>query len=84
LPDRGVPEHDVFARVTPSDFTTFISAVKKAYAAALDAQQDGDNYASSVKWRDLFGSEFPLYDKPTPQFTRREEPSSPTTPNRYA
>lgn len=82
--DRGVPEHDVFKRVTESDFAKFAAATKQAHLKAKSAFDEPAQYESSVKWQELFGSEFPLYEKPAPTFTKRDEPSSPTNPNRYA
>ena len=84
LPDHGVPSHDVFKRVTNDDFSNFISVIRQIYTKAKTAFDEPKLYESSVKWRDVFGKEFPTYEKPEPQFTKREEPSSPTTPNRYA
>ncbi len=84
LPDHGVPQHDVFGRVDGGDYKNFINQIKNISKKAKEALIEPDNYESSVKWRDIFGEKFPLYEKPTPKLTKREEPSTPTKPTRYA
>lgn len=84
IADRGVPHHNVFARVTDEDYSVFNAHVKKAYKKAEEALKNPELYESSVLWRQLFGNEFPTYDKDKTQFTKREEPSTPTSNNRYA
>lgn len=57
--DRGVPEHDVFARVTVEQFATFWRLIETAAGkarTALDADNDAESW---VLWRDLLGPEFP-------------------------
>ena len=59
LPDYGVPEHDVFHRISGEEFASFYDqAVKAARTArtALDADSLED---SATGWGELFGSEFP-------------------------
>lgn len=88
LPDRGVPQHDVFGRVSDDDYKNFITAIRDIAAKAKDALEEQDLYESSKKWRNIFGPEFHLYDKPSPdnepKFTKREEYSKPDKPSRYA
>ena len=84
LHDHGVPQHDVFGRVESEDYKNFISQIKNLSKKANEALADPDNYESSVKWREIFGDKFPLYEKPTTTFTKREEPSTPSKPTRYA
>lgn len=84
LPDHGVPQHDVFGRVDKEDYKHFINQIKNISKMAQEAFAEPDNYESSVKWREIFGDKFPLYEKPTPTLTKREEPSTPTKPTRYA
>lgn len=63
LPDRGVPEHDVFKKITPHQFATFWRLVEVA-AGAARAAIDAETVAESVeRWHDLFGDEFPEPDK---------------------
>jgi len=59
LPDHGVPEHDVMARVSNSDYAKFYEQVCMAAELtreALDAETVRD---SANAWRELFGSRFP-------------------------
>jgi len=59
LADRGVPTHNVLARVTFEDFAAFLDHIK---AAAVTARQalDADSVKKSADgWRQLFGNEFP-------------------------
>jgi hypothetical protein len=64
LPDRGVPEHDVFKRITPEQFATFWRLVEKAADAAREALDAETNATSVQLWHNLFGEEFPKPDKP--------------------
>lgn len=84
LPDRGVPQHDVFSRVTDSDYKNFIITIRDIYIKAKEALEEPNLYESSVKWKSIFGDLFPTYDNNGPKFTRRDESSSPTKPSRYA
>ncbi len=89
LPDRGVPQHDVFGRVKEDDYENFIREIKDIRDKAKDALEEKDLYESSVKWRSIFGPCFPTYNKPTPdsdgpKFTKREDYSRPDKPSRYA
>ena len=59
LPDRGVPEHDVFKRITPEQFDTFWRLVETAAGKARAAMNAEGNANSMVLWRDLLGPEFP-------------------------
>lgn len=59
LADRGVPGHNVLARVTFEDFSAFLDEVKAASETARKAL-DADNVKESANlWRELFGEEFP-------------------------
>jgi hypothetical protein len=59
LPDRGVPEHDVFKRITPEQFAIFWRLVETAAGKARTAMNAEGNANSMVLWRDLLGPEFP-------------------------
>lgn len=59
LPDRGVPEHDVFKRITAEQFATFWRLVETAAGKARTALNADGNANSMVLWRDLLGPEFP-------------------------
>ena len=89
LPDRGVPQHDVFGRVKDEDYKNFIKAIKDITEKAKNALEEQDLYESSLKWRNIFGPSFPIYNKPSsdnnePKFTKREDYSRPDKPSRYA
>lgn len=59
LPDHGVPEHNVLARVSVADFADFHGQVCTAAGIArraLDAKSVKD---SADAWREMFGSKFP-------------------------
>lgn len=60
LPDHGVPEHDVFAKVTNEDFASFHNLASAAATTAREAYDEEDKVKSAQKWRDLFGEKFPL------------------------
>jgi hypothetical protein len=59
LPDRGVPEHDVFKKVTAQQFATFWRLVETAAGKARTALNAEGNANSLILWRDLLGPEFP-------------------------
>lgn len=59
LSDRGVPEHDVFARITDEEYKLFYDSVETASALAREALDESDLHTSVTKWGELFGSEFP-------------------------
>jgi hypothetical protein len=59
LPDRGVPEHDVFRKITPEQFATFWRLVETAAGKARAALNADGNANSAILWRDLLGHEFP-------------------------
>ncbi|MBF6603994.1 MAG: nucleotidyltransferase [Chloroflexi bacterium] len=59
LPDRGVPEHDVFKKITPEQFARFWRLVATAAGAAREALNAEANATSVQLWHDLFGEEFP-------------------------
>lgn len=60
LPDHGVPEHDVFAKVTNEEFAAFHNLVCAAATTAREAYNEQDVAKSALKWRELFGNKFPL------------------------
>lgn len=59
LPDRGVPTHNVLARVSFEDFSAFLDHVKNASVTAREALDAGTAKTSADGWRKLFGDEFP-------------------------
>lgn len=96
LPDRGVPTHNVWKRVSPDDFAEFYESVQEYSKIAREAF-DADKLKTQVtKWRELFGEKFPPYEGseeeenksrnltvPLGGFTPRKE-SSDVTPKRFA
>ena len=59
LPDHGVPEHNVFHRVSGEDFAAFYKEVEKAAGMAREALDADTVQKSAEKWRELFGNRFP-------------------------
>lgn len=59
LPDHGVPEHNVFHRVSGEDFAVFHSQVCDAAKIAREALDIEDDVKKSAeKWQELFGDRF--------------------------
>ncbi len=89
LADRGVPEHDVFARITDDEYSDFYNTVCDAAKIARDAFDSEDLYDSVCKWRNLFGDEFPSAPEPSKSnsstgFTSRTEKSTAIPEGRFA
>lgn len=59
LKDRGVPDHNVWHRVSSEDFVAFYDFVKEAALTARKAYDATTVKESADAWRLLFGSEFP-------------------------
>jgi hypothetical protein len=55
FPDRGVPQHNVFARVSGTDFSAFYYSVAEAAKTARRALDCDDVYTSVKEWQKLFG-----------------------------
>lgn len=81
LPDHGVPEHNVFHRVSGEDFAAFYTQVCEAAEIARKAYDATEVGKSVALWKQLFGDKFP--DPPFDNsggsksggFTQREHPS---------
>lgn len=89
LADRGVPKHDVFARITDDEYSDFYDTVCYAAKIAREAFDCEELYDSVCKWRELFGTEFPHAPKPTKSnstsgFTNRTEKSAAIPEGRFA
>ena len=89
LADRGVPEHDVFARITDDEYSDFYDAVCEAAKTAREAFDCDELYDSVCKWRKIFGNEFPSAPEPSKNnssagFTHRTEKSSAVPEGRFA
>src|SRR5690606_28992472 len=59
LKDHGVPEHDVFKRISDEEYKEFYDLVTKAAVMARKALDSTDKVESIELWRELFGSKFP-------------------------
>jgi hypothetical protein len=59
LPDHGVPEHNVFKRVSGEDFAEFYEQVCKASEIANKALNSNSVHESVALWKQLFGDKFP-------------------------
>jgi predicted nucleotidyltransferase len=85
LSDRGVPEHDVFARVCDNDYSEFYEQVKEAAIIARCAFDAEDIKTSALKWQELFGKKFPDPPKKNSNgFSKRTEKSEAVPGGRFA
>lgn len=84
LSDRGVPEHDVFGRLSEEDYDAFYESVCEAAVIARNAYEAETVQESADLWRKLFGNKFPEAPKQQAVFTKREEPSVNLTGGRFA
>lgn len=63
FPDRGVPSHDVWHRITSDDFITFYDYMKDYATKAREAYDETSLRRATEKWQDIFGTKFPLAPK---------------------
>jgi hypothetical protein len=88
LVDRGVPEHDVFGRLSDDDYNDFYVSVCDAAKIAREAYDCENLHESVAKWRNLFGSMFP--EPPTKEnnsangFSKRTERTTEIPRGRFA
>ncbi|MBL7706758.1 MAG: hypothetical protein JNM21_14525 [Taibaiella sp.] len=80
LPDRGVPDHDVWKRVSADDFCTFYDAVKDCAKSARKALDSSSLKEKVEIWRDILGSKFPKYEGPNDSDAKNTLSSGPYTP----
>lgn len=59
MPDHGVPEHNVFGRLTEEEYKAFYDRVVEAAETAREALDAESVFDSANAWRKLFGSKFP-------------------------
>ena len=59
LPDYGVPDHDVFKRVTPEDFAEFHRQTVVGADLAHRAYESTNAVKSGGLWHELLGDKFP-------------------------
>lgn len=83
LADHGVPEHNVFGRVSGGDFAVFYWQVDDAAQIARAAYESDDLQESVENWQALFGSEFPDAPPSRKGYTYREEQGQ-IAPGRFA
>ncbi|MBO4915388.1 MAG: nucleotidyltransferase [Oscillospiraceae bacterium] len=85
LADRGVPEHDVFEKLTEHDYQLFYSNVEK-FAPIAKAALESESISESVElWRAFFMNceEFPKYSGPYGSYTQRTQPASSIPTGRF-
>jgi len=83
LPDRGVPEHDVFGRITDEEYNEFYDTVCVAFKIARKAF-DSDFDGGVKGWGELFGNKFPLPKTSVGGYTPRKEKTEEIPERRYA
>ncbi len=59
IPDHGVPDHNVLARVSGDDFAGFYQHVSNAAVLAREAYDEPAVGKSAILWKKIFGSKFP-------------------------
>ena len=85
LEDRGVPEHDVFSRLSEEDYDAFYETVCDAAIIARKAYDAETVQESADLWRELFGNKFPeAPEQKQAVFTKRENPSENLAGARFA
>ena len=84
LEDRGVPEHDVFGRLSDEDYEAFYDDVCEAAIIARSAYEAETVAESASLWRELFGNKFPEAKVKETVFTKRESASTNLTGGRFA
>lgn len=85
LSDRGVPEHDVFARLSDDDYNAFYDSVCNAAIVARNAYDANSIEEGAKLWRELFGNKFPEPPKKDEAiFTERKNDSREIPGGRFA
>lgn len=85
LSDRGVPEHDVFARLSDDDYNAFYDSVCNAAIVARNAYDANSIEEGAKLWRELFGNKFPEPPKKDETiFTERKNDSREIPGGRFA
>ena len=82
LPDHGVPDNNVFKRITPAQFSTFWRLVDQAAKDARRALGAATTAESATLWRALLGPEFPEPPKGG-GFLPPKEPARPVAGGRF-
>ncbi len=60
FPDRGVPQHNVWKRITFDDFKKFFDYISHFAKIARQAMEEKSLRKQTEKWREIFGDKFPL------------------------
>ncbi len=81
LPDHGVPENDVFRRVSVGDFAGFYRLAQNGANLARQALDAPTIAESALAWRELLGPEFP--EPKDGGFTKRTAASTIASTGRY-
>ncbi|MEQ8191411.1 MAG: nucleotidyltransferase [Candidatus Eremiobacterota bacterium] len=63
LNDHGVPEHDVFTRISEEEFQKFYYHINLAAKTAREALDSDNSIEAATKWRKLFDKKFPIPSK---------------------
>lgn len=85
LLDHGVPDHDVFSRLTTEEYDIFYKQVTEAATVARDALNSDDKKETINKWTELFGDKFPPYrGNNNDGFGRRTEKTSNVPGGKFA
>lgn len=86
LMDRGIPEHDVFARLTIEEYADFYNTVNEAAHIARKAYDAESTSTAAKYWRELFGNKFPkgLEKDGGNRLTERKTPSDNLVGGRFA
>jgi hypothetical protein len=63
LKDPGLPMQTIKTSMDTNEFGVFMTAVSECLDVAKQALEEEDPVTSSEIWREVFGDEFPLYDK---------------------
>lgn len=77
LPDRGVPSHNVWKRVSAVDFASFYDSVKTYSKIAREAFDAAKLKTQVDKWRELFGDKFPPYEGDDDDDSQNQSPILP-------
>lgn len=77
LPDRGVPSHNVWKRVSAADFASFYDSVKTYSKIAREAFDAAKLKTQVDKWRELFGDKFPPYEGDDDEDSQNQSPILP-------
>jgi hypothetical protein len=72
LPDPGLSEETVRTSMTLDEFQVFMEAVNESLEQAKEARSENNDLRSSEIYKDIFGDEFPLFDKEENEQKRAE------------